>query len=271
MSVALHSWPWDSQPQEAADVLAGGISCAPGRQFITNTSAIVPTQSGLAFEHLAGQTTRVTFGGLSPNGRNELSIVWVGYLDASVRSNLDEGLMGNRYSSNGNAFCQIIFRNRSSADGNRSINLQVKENSASAELSALLRGPDFATSGLYVIAGSISANAASLYINGLRSASLSRSGGALNNHTNEWRLGTYFDDAAGRRTRADTFAAFVLPFAIDDTFAQAIAKNPWQLFAPQQIYIPRAAAGGGLPTLSLPRAKSGSITATGFVPQWTAS
>jgi hypothetical protein len=32
-----------------------------------------------------------------------------------------------------------------------------------------------------------------------------------------------------------------------------------------------AAAGGALPTLSLPRAKTGSITATGFVPQWTAS
>jgi hypothetical protein len=50
-----------------------------------------------------------------------------------------------------------------------------------------------------------------------------------------------------------------------------LLSNPWQLFAPEQIYVPRSAAAPALPTLSLPRAKAGTITATGFVPQWTAS
>lgn len=47
----------------------------------------------------------------------------------------------------------------------------------------------------------------------------------------------------------------------------SVSADPWQLFAPQQIYVPRAAAGGGLPTLSAPTAID--ITATSFRPRVT--
>jgi hypothetical protein len=47
--------------------------------------------------------------------------------------------------------------------------------------------------------------------------------------------------------------------------------NPWQLFAPRQIWVPSAAAAPALPTLSAPRAKAGSVTSTGWISQVTAS
>jgi hypothetical protein len=52
--------------------------------------------------------------------------------------------------------------------------------------------------------------------------------------------------------------------------ALAISANPWQLFEPQQISVPQAAASG-LPTLSNARAKAGSITSSGWISQITAS
>ena len=56
--------------------------------------------------------------------------------------------------------------------------------------------------------------------------------------------------------------------AIPDALAEALSANPWQLFAPQCIYIPTAAAAGYThPTLSL--ATATEITATGFKPRVT--
>jgi hypothetical protein len=48
-------------------------------------------------------------------------------------------------------------------------------------------------------------------------------------------------------------------------------ENPWQLFAPRSIYIPAAAAAGGVPTLSASTYVTGSLTSTGWRPQVTAS
>jgi hypothetical protein len=51
----------------------------------------------------------------------------------------------------------------------------------------------------------------------------------------------------------------------------ALAQNPWQLFAPRRIFIPYAAAAGGLPTLSAATYVPGSLTSTGFRPRVTAT
>lgn len=48
-------------------------------------------------------------------------------------------------------------------------------------------------------------------------------------------------------------------------------RNPWQLFQPSRIYIPTAAAAGGVPTLSASTYVTGSLTSTGWRPQITAS
>lgn len=58
------------------------------------------------------------------------------------------------------------------------------------------------------------------------------------------------------------------PRAIPDALAASLSANPWQLFAPQPIYIPTAAAAGYThPTLSL--ATATEITATSFKPRVT--
>jgi hypothetical protein len=68
----------------------------------------------------------------------------------------------------------------------------------------------------------------------------------------------------------------VLSGAIPDDLAEEIASDRTQFYRTcyaarrVQIFV-TAPAPPALPTLSLPRAKAGSITATGFVPQWTAS
>jgi hypothetical protein len=50
------------------------------------------------------------------------------------------------------------------------------------------------------------------------------------------------------------------------------SRNPWEeLFAPRSIYIPYAAAAGGLPTLSAATYVPGSLTSTGFRPRVTAT
>ena len=60
----------------------------------------------------------------------------------------------------------------------------------------------------------------------------------------------------------------------DTNLSQAEANfwtaNPWQLFAPQQIYIPTPAAAV-VPTLSASTYVPGSMTSTGWRPQITAS
>lgn len=58
------------------------------------------------------------------------------------------------------------------------------------------------------------------------------------------------------------------PRAIPDALAASLSANPWQLFAPQQIIIPTAAAAGYThPTLSA--ATATEITATSFKPRVT--
>jgi hypothetical protein len=74
----------------------------------------------------------------------------------------------------------------------------------------------------------------------------------------------------GRALDGDIAFAWFFNINIGAYWHAELARNPWQMVAPQQIYVPIPVAGA-LPTLSLPRAKTGSITATGFVPQWTAS
>ena len=56
--------------------------------------------------------------------------------------------------------------------------------------------------------------------------------------------------------------------------AQEIARlnsNPWQLFAPRQIWIPATAAASFNPTLSLPTYVPGSLTSSAFRPRVTAT
>jgi hypothetical protein len=55
------------------------------------------------------------------------------------------------------------------------------------------------------------------------------------------------------------------------SLAQQLSSNPWQLFEPRRIYIPYAAAAGGLPTLSAATYVPGSLTSTGFRPRATAT
>jgi hypothetical protein len=59
-----------------------------------------------------------------------------------------------------------------------------------------------------------------------------------------------------------------------DFSAQEIAQlsaNPWQLFAPRQIWIPATAAASFNPTLSLPTYVPGSLTSSAFRPRVTAT
>lgn len=58
--------------------------------------------------------------------------------------------------------------------------------------------------------------------------------------------------------------------ALTETEAAAWTRNPWQLFAPQQIIIPTPAAAT-VPTLSASTYVPGSMTSTGWRPQITAS
>src|SRR5574337_182611 len=50
-----------------------------------------------------------------------------------------------------------------------------------------------------------------------------------------------------------------------------IGRNPWQVFAPQRLWLPTSAAGGSLPTLSAATYMPGSLTSSGFRPRVTAS
>ena len=59
--------------------------------------------------------------------------------------------------------------------------------------------------------------------------------------------------------------------ALSDFEVAEVSRNPWQLFEPQRIFIPVAAGGGGVPTLSLPTYVPGSLTSVGFRPRVTAT
>ena len=78
-----------------------------------------------------------------------------------------------------------------------------------------------------------------------------------------WASGEYFDGrvlAPKLWTRALTAAEVLEDY-----------RNPWQLFEPQRIFIPVAAAASGVPTLSLPTYMPGSLTSVGFRPRVTAT
>jgi hypothetical protein len=66
------------------------------------------------------------------------------------------------------------------------------------------------------------------------------------------------------------YAVAILTTKVDDAEAKSIIRNPWQLFAPRQIWIPSSAASA-LPTLSFPTYVPGSLTSSAFRPRVTAT
>ena len=59
--------------------------------------------------------------------------------------------------------------------------------------------------------------------------------------------------------------------ALTDAEIRQVSADPWQLFAPRQIWIPTTAAASFNPTLSLPTYVPGSLTSSAFRPRVTAT
>jgi hypothetical protein len=59
--------------------------------------------------------------------------------------------------------------------------------------------------------------------------------------------------------------------ALTDAEIRQVSADPWQLFAPLQIWIPATAAASFNPTLSLPTYVPGSLTSSAFRPRVTAT
>jgi hypothetical protein len=76
-------------------------------------------------------------------------------------------------------------------------------------------------------------------------------------------LGNFWDfNASNRAFVGRVFLGALWDRALADAEVAALTANPWQLFAPQQIFVPRAAAAPALPDLSA--ITPSLITATGW-------
>ena len=64
---------------------------------------------------------------------------------------------------------------------------------------------------------------------------------------------------------APVIAAAQLPYCLSDAQANQVSADPWQLFAPRQIWIPASGSISPVPTLSLPTAIN--ITASSLQPR----
>jgi hypothetical protein len=60
-----------------------------------------------------------------------------------------------------------------------------------------------------------------------------------------WNTGLYVDYGSGPLDGLVSIAG-VLPYAANDAVAASLSGNPWQLFRPRTLYMPTAAAGGGV-------------------------
>jgi hypothetical protein len=269
MGARLIDLPWDSQPQEAVQPAVGidfattfaahewtevgnGRSVEPfGVAFKGNASSVYAFRevSGI----LAPPLWFATWFRTESTPASNRQLVALG-ADASLGA-----FFGLRVSTN--AFGLNLFF-RSSNGGNF---FEVGSGASAAYLS----GESVCVVG---VAPSASSSDAYLYVNGVKHSTVVASATL----TGTPAIAKWETVNALRRNSVSEYGPFSVYAtargrSISESFAKAASLDPGQLFAPQQIYIPRAAAAPALPTLSLPRAKSGSITATGFIPQWTAS
>ena len=76
---------------------------------------------------------------------------------------------------------------------------------------------------------------------------------------------------ASRNCNRHIYCVAVWGRYLPDSDIQKLVRDPWQLFAPQQIIIPTPAAAAAVPTLSASTYVPGSMTSTGWRPQITAS
>ena len=83
----------------------------------------------------------------------------------------------------------------------------------------------------------------------------------------ELRIG-HHQSAIGLEQEVSIAALFNRSLVAEEV--KEISANPWQLFAPRQIYVPNA-AGIALPTLSLSTFKPGSRSSSGWTPRVNAS
>jgi hypothetical protein len=250
---------WRAQPQYAVAVspeYGESVVCSPYHYTTANTAPYAVTQNGRAFsfDNISARSTKV--GAPAPiNEASAITLLWYGYYrTARVGAGNDQGVFGNRYSTNTNAFIQLIARNRSTAAPANSYTwmAQLKENTGASEIYA----QDVANAladGFHLITATVDGASLRLYVDGALVGTTARNSTSFANHTNDWRAGTYFDDTATRRLNGDMiYGAALRNNALSAEQIAELWENPFGLFEKQtaRIYsFPSATAAEGSGTI----------------------
>jgi hypothetical protein len=262
--------PWDSQPQDAVEVdwgnpLARGL-----------TALLVPTVSGQQLYNVVhggqisatGTITRVV--GPSGLGQRYGDASGTAYQTYTFPAGYVETVGSVFWKGQRNAAGPAIFRDNQSATANT----LVWENGAGA-WNARVDGNNIASSeGSFPIDTDIDflltgdTAGSNFFVKGVRLDTLDtvpwnwRGSSLINWHQNTNN---------GNGVLATDYLIALYNRRLSAQEARELSANPWQLFAPRQIWIPATAAASFNPTLSLPTYVPGSLTSSAFRPRVTAT
>lgn len=254
MAVRRISIPWDRQPQEAVEV---------NSEFGPNLEVWMPHAGGLIDVAGMGGATFVAAEAAARLGN--------GYELAKLTSNYANGMtFTTRPGASWECWLIVI----GSTLGNSTLTQAMHGKTTD-------HGMYTTSNGLCASTGIVRLRAASTYI--LTAASVAapgdviwyqNKGGDHRLYHREERLVTTVDWGSrfagdGLSLQNDSFALLArwTNHTPHDDQINALMRNPWQLCAPQQIWVPRATVAAGVPTLSLPTAFN--ITNTTATPRVT--
>jgi len=102
--MAILRTPRTRQPSAQTRLKGPGQAFTPGALTTSCAAEIVPNNLGQSFLHVRPAADSVEFAARpSINGAPGCTLVWVGYFDGGTGTG-DEGLFGNRYSTNTNSY-----------------------------------------------------------------------------------------------------------------------------------------------------------------------
>ena len=275
--------PWTRQPQMAVGVDWGNPLTRQLRVCVTPKSFYndkLPSRingvqewvsrDGIGFDFVAASSQYVDLGtGAQLDVTGAISIlVWYN-LTSIPGSPAGFSLFSKDGNTGGRAYTFDLYRDTASAAAS-GLRLYVN-GGGSIGTNMVVEGrlPVAGDDRIAIVTRSVANNFTGIYVDGLLAASTTCST-VTPTATASLRMGARAyagveDYFSGRIRLAAMWAR-----SLSATEVQSLSRNPWQLFAPQQIIIPTPAAAA-VPTLSASTYVTGSMTSTGWRPQITAS
>jgi hypothetical protein len=287
MGARLIELPWDSQPQEAV----GGLGYGAIAAVLPKGASVLNIAPGGHAEPLAERTGvgvgvaigRLGHGAGAPSPTtnvyrlhsvaNELGTVWerpVNQVTALVYLIRTGNADGNApiFSNGSPGTSPFAAWGLIDADGTGTARFEC---SAGNTYRSVTSSIGMTNNTPTVLVGRYNGEVAEIFQDGTQRGSVACSGALTYPNNGGDRgpaLSNFWNFTVSRRAFVGrVFVAALWDRALSNVEIAELSANPWQLFAPQQIYIPRSVVAPALPTLSAPTAID--ITASSFRPRVT--